>query len=232
MMENKNILAIESSGRPSSVAIYSENRIIGEFTIDSKLNQSVTLMPLIDSLLKTLEMDIKEMDYIACSSGPGSFTGLRIGGASAKAIAHSINKPMVEVPSLDGLAKNIISKDGIIVPIMDARRGQVYTGVYKNYEKLEQIGDYQTIIFDDLLEQLKDYEEIIFLGDGTIPYEDKIIENGYFIAKENMKMQRASSIALRAVELIKEGKTVDYNNFELMYLRLPQAQREYEEKNR
>jgi tRNA threonylcarbamoyladenosine biosynthesis protein TsaB len=224
------ILAIETTGGPSSAAVLDGNKIIGEFTLNNKVNHSETIMPIVESLMKMLDMALSSMDYIACSSGPGSFTGLRIGAATAKALAHGAKRPLVMVPTLDALAYNVLEKESLIIPIMDARRGQVYTAIYENNGKIIRKSDYMNIEFTELLSKIDKGGKAVFLGDGIVNYEDLIKERGYAIAPLNMNMQRAGSVALAASELIKEDKFSDYRDFELMYLRKPQAEREYEEK--
>lgn len=227
------ILGIETTGSPSSVSLLDGDKNLGEFTLNSKMNHSETIMPLIKSLLEMLHIAASEVDYIACSGGPGSFTGLRIGASTAKAIGHGLNKKMVMVPTLDALAYNILESSRFIVPVMDARRGQVYTAVYKNEtgKGMKRLTEYMAADMQELLDTLKkSYGEAVFLGDGIYAYKNAIIEQGHCIAPSNMNMQRAASVAYCAKMLIEEGCTTDYNNFELMYLRKPQAEREYEEK--
>lgn len=224
------ILAIETTGGPSSAAVLDGNKIIGEFSLNNTINHSETIMPIVESLLKMLQMELSSMDYIACSNGPGSFTGLRIGAATAKALAHGVKRPLVMVPTLDALAYNVLEKESLIIPIMDARRGQVYTAIYENKGEIIRKSDYMNIKFTALLSKIDEGSKAVFLGDGVMNYEDTIKEKGYEIAPFNMNMQRAASVALAALALIKEGKFSDYRDFDLMYLRKPQAEREYEEK--
>ena len=124
------ILAIESSAITASVAIVDEENVIAEYTINHKKTHSQTLLPMIDEICAMTETEVDDIDAIAVSVGPGSFTGLRIGVATAKGIALSKDKPMIAVPTLEGLAYNLVGTSKVIVPIMDAKRKHVYSGIY------------------------------------------------------------------------------------------------------
>ena len=144
------ILALDTTGNVSSVALIDDEKLIGEYTINYKMTHSQTIMPMIDEIVKMTELDLKDIDYIACSQGPGSFTGLRIGAATAKGLALGLNKKIVPVPTLDALAYNIFETDKIICPIMDARRSQVYTALYMwNDGVLENITGHMATTIDD-----------------------------------------------------------------------------------
>jgi len=124
------ILAIDTTGVAASAAVVREGKLLAEDVLNYKLTHSQTIMPLVDDVLKKTETDLKTIDYIACSEGPGSFTGLRIGAATAKGLALGLGKKIVTVPTLDVLAYNIFGTENIICPIMDARRSQVYSAFY------------------------------------------------------------------------------------------------------
>ena len=124
------IIGIDSSGLVASVAIAEDEILTAEYTMEHKKTHSATLMPMLSEIIKMSETDLKEIDAIAIAAGPGSFTGLRIGSATAKGLAYSLNIPIIPVPTLAALAYNIQFFDGIICPIMDARREQVYNGLY------------------------------------------------------------------------------------------------------
>ena len=125
------ILALDSSGLVASVAIASEDVIIAEYTINYKKTHSQTLLPMLDEIVKMVNLDLSEVDAIAVTAGPGSFTGLRIGSATAKGLGLALDKPIISVPTVDCLAYNLYGTDKMICPIMDARRDQVYTGLYE-----------------------------------------------------------------------------------------------------
>ena len=238
------ILGIDTSGKTCSVAVSERNNILGEFFINNGLTHSETLMPMIDTLLKTINLDIKEIKNIALSIGPGSFTGLRIGTSVAIAISQALKIKIVEVSTLESLAYNLSSrnnndKNNLVIPIMDARRGQVYTAGFRNGIK---IIEEQNILFEDLLKQIEEKKEIdeepIFVGDATLIYEVKK-------PPSNLIFQRASSLCLLADEKISSNTIYDedYNkqasyDFTLQntpkvtinYLRKPQAERELDDK--
>ncbi len=230
-----NILAIDTSGIVASVAIANNEKILGEINLNYKQNHSVTIMPIIDNLLKTLEMDIKDIDYFAFSKGPGSFTGLRIGAATIKAMAHTLNKKIIPISTLEAMAYNIIDTNRYIVPIIDAKAERVFAGIYKNEGTYIEpiLEEYATTITELLDYILNNDIEPIFLGDGSIAYKDIIKK--YFkeenFAPISLNMQKASSLASLAFLYEKQQKYVDYNNLEIEYLRKPQAQRELEERN-
>ncbi|WDU82546.1 tRNA (adenosine(37)-N6)-threonylcarbamoyltransferase complex dimerization subunit type 1 TsaB [Caloramator sp. Dgby_cultured_2] len=125
------VLAIESSSFVASVAIVTEEKVEGEIFINNKLQHSVLLFPLIEDMFKTLDLSVDDIDAVAVSGGPGSFTGLRIGVAAAKGIAQGKNLKFIGVSSLDAMAFMQVGFDGIIVPIMDALRDNVYTALYR-----------------------------------------------------------------------------------------------------
>ena len=125
------ILAIESSSLVASVAIVEDGVTLAEYTANFKMTHSQTLLPMIDSMVSLFGIDLSTIDAIAVSGGPGSFTGLRIGSATAKGLGLALDKPLIHVPTLDGTAYNLYGAKGLICPIMDARRNQVYTGIYR-----------------------------------------------------------------------------------------------------
>ena len=231
-----NILAIDASGLTCSVAIASDKEIIGEYTLNYTRTHSVTLLPLIDKLIKETGFIVNEFDYVATAGGPGSFTGLRIGSATAKGLSFSCGTPIISVPTVDALAYNMWGSDGLICPIMDARRHQTYTGIYRfedatdTSKKLKVIHEEYATEIDTLIEELSGYNEpITFLGDG-VPvfrdYIDKNLENVHFYAPGNLCRQRASSVALLASEYAEEGRIQTAEEHRPIYLRETQAERE------
>jgi tRNA threonylcarbamoyladenosine biosynthesis protein TsaB len=229
------ILSIETSGTTASVALTSPEKIIAEFTINNSLTHSQTLMPMVEQLLKISQTDKTQINLLACSSGPGSFTGLRIGAAAAKGLAFGLNLKIVPVSTLHALAYNISqggSRDDsanpmIIVPIMDARRNQVYTAIYdKSYKTLQDpiACDIDHIL--NLTHKLKQKTNnpAIFLGDAVRIYKDKIHQSGFKTAAEHHLLQRAASVALIARQIT--HKAISAEQFELTYIRQSQAERE------
>ena len=125
------LLAIEASTLVASVALATEDSIVAEFTVNNKKTHSQTLLPMIDVVVQNVGWKLDELDYIAVTNGPGSFTGLRIGAATAKGLAQALNKKVIAVSSLEALAMNGVNYSGVVVPIMDARRDNVFTGIYE-----------------------------------------------------------------------------------------------------
>lgn len=229
------ILAIDSSSVVATVAITDEEKIIAEYSVNHKKTHSQTLLPMIEEIVKMAEINIDELDAIAVSGGPGSFTGLRIGSATAKGIALAIKKPIIHIPTIDGLAYNMYGTNRIVCPIMDARRNQVYTGLYR-FENDEFI-TIEAQSQKDIMDVIKSVNEIgksvVFLGDGTSIYKEIITKNinvDCQFAPIHMNMQRASSVAALAVKYYNEGKVIESSEHKPDYLRKSQAERELEEK--
>lgn len=124
------ILALDSSGMVASVAIVEEENVLAEYTLNYKKTHSQTLLPMLDEIANQIDLDLDTIDAIAVAAGPGSFTGLRIGSATAKGLGLALDKPIIPVPTVDGLAYNLYGIESLICPLMDARRNQVYTGLY------------------------------------------------------------------------------------------------------
>ena len=225
------IIAIDASGIAGSVAYMKDGQLVGEYYICHKLTHSETIMPMLEHLKDLIGIELDEVDAIAVTSGPGSFTGLRIGVATAKAMALALQVPVIGVPTLDVIAHNMVYTDKLICPIMDARRNQVYTSLYKwNKEVLERIADHNALDMGELLQNLNDREEdIIFIGDGIEVFKGQILdtlgERAKF-APSFLKMQRASTLGHIACEEYAKGNTVDADLFAPIYLRKSQAERE------
>lgn len=227
------VLALDTSSAVASVAVVDDEKILGEVTLNYKKQHSTILLPMIDRLLKSLDLKINDVDCIAATSGPGSFTGLRIGAATAKGLCHGAGKPLIGIPTLDALAFNMANAKGIICPIIDALRGNVYTAIYRwENGSLIKIIDYMAVSLEDLDRMLGEYDEyIIFLGDGIFVYKEEIIKrlgSRAQFAPISMNMQRASSVAALALARYKQGSFDNYLDFAPFYLRKPQAEREYE----
>ena len=192
------VLSIDSSSKVATVAILKDDVLLGEYILNDKREHSVILMPLIENLLKECNLSIDDIDGYVVSKGPGSFTGLRIGMATIKGMSFGNNKPYISISSLDALAYNLISFNGIICPIMDALRENVYTALYKNNnDSLEKIMDYTALDIDELVNLLKDKnEEVIFVGDGLYKHKKYICDNfpkAHF-APVHLNIIRASSL--------------------------------------
>lgn len=230
------ILGIDSSGNVGSVAYVSDGVVISEYTLNNKKTHSQTLLPMIDDMVKKAEINLDELDAIAISQGPGSFTGLRIGSATAKGIAYVKDIPIVPVYTTEALCYNLYGEIGLICPIMDARRGQVYTGIFNFSEdgSLESLLETTALSIEELLEKLAEFnQQVTFLGDGVDVFKDKIkelLKIPYKFAFGNNRLQRASSVALYGEILFEKGIKQDAALHAPIYLRMSQAERERLEK--
>lgn len=228
------ILAIESSSLVASVAIVEDGVTVAEYTANFKMTHSQTLLPMIDSMGSLFGIDLETIDAIAVSGGPGSFTGLRIGSATAKGLGLALKKPLIHVPTLDGTAYNLYGASGLICPIMDARRSQVYTGIYRFEKDFQVVMEQDAMDMGELIEKLNGMgERVIFLGDG-VPVHEKMIKEKmtvpYDFAPAHVNRQRASAIATLGAKYFAEGKIQDAADHGPDYLRKSQAEREREEK--
>ena len=221
------VLALDTSALTATAAIMKDSRIIAEVSFTTGLTHSQTIMPMVDYCLKGAGLEAADIDLFAVSSGPGSFTGLRIGVGTIKALAYACEKPCVGVPTLLGLAHNIAG-DGLIVPIMDARRGQVYCAAYERRgDKLTEVLPPDALDITDLCARLD--AGALFVGDGVEPHRDKITEimkEKAIFAPPQLRLQRAASVCEAALTL--EPTTPEA--LEVIYLRKPQAEREREER--
>lgn len=226
------ILAIESSGTVASAALLEDNNIILEKTGPFKVTHSETLMPMIDEAFKEAGMKPVDIDLIAVSGGPGSFTGLRIGSATAKGLGFALNKDLVHVPTLDGMAYNYEGTDSLVVPMMDARRGQVYTGIYGfDGDGLQILLPGCAMAAGELMEYINDHftgRHIIFLGDGVDAYRETIEQKCselFTLAEGADALQRASSVGKLGFIMAQKGLTVPADAEAPVYLRPSQAER-------
>lgn len=172
------ILALDSSGIVASVAVVEDDTLLAEYTVNYKKTHSQTLLPMLDEIVKMTELELESVDAIAVAAGPGSFTGLRIGSATAKGLGLALKKPLVAVPTVDALAYNLYDAQGLICPIMDARRKQVYTGIYRFEEhQLMTLKEQWAAPIEELLEELNQRGEMVtFLGDGVPVFRELIAE--------------------------------------------------------
>lgn len=232
------ILAFDSSGLVASVAIVQDDNLIAEYTTNYKKTHSQTLLPMLDEVVRMTETDKKSFDLLAVAAGPGSFTGLRIGSATVKGLALAWDMPVVAVPTLEALAYNAWGSRRIICPIMDARRRQVYTGLYRfdKDDKMEVLMDQVPMDIDELIEVLGDRgEEVLFVGDGIDVYADTIRQKmtvPFSFAPAHMNKQRAGSVAVAAKKRYEEGIYTSGDDFAPEYLRQSQAERERAERQK
>ena len=233
------VLALDSSGLVAAVAVVEEDQTIAEYTVNYKKTHSQTLLPMLDEVVKMSELFMNTIDAIAISGGPGSFTGLRIGSATAKGLGLALGKPLIHIPTLDGLAYNMYGASGIVCPIMDARRKQVYTGIYSFVPeeeglKLNVIEPQMAIGVDELIEKLNALGmPVTFLGDGVPVYKEMLNEGvqvPHSFAPAHMNRQRGASVGVLGIQYLKEGKVESAAEHQPDYLRVSQAEREREER--
>ena len=223
------ILAVDTSAVCAAVAVTDDEKILSESQTNTGLTHSRTLMPMIDSVLKNAEIPLDSVDVFACSVGPGSFTGIRIGVAAMKGLCDGLKKKCMPVSTLEALAYNLMGNNCTAVSVMDARCNQVYCGIFKvEGENVTRLTDDEAIKIDDLKEKLTGYENIIFVGDGA-----KLCYNalGYSIASPSQMYQKGSSVAFCAKKNYSEDKLLDGSALLPVYLRLPQAERELKAKS-
>lgn len=230
------ILAVDSSGLVASVAYLEDGIMKGSLNYNNQKTHSQTLLPMIDELVKSLDIDLNNIDYLAVSNGPGSFTGLRIGVATIKGLGLSIDKEVVGVSTLESLALNWMGVDGVVCPIMDARRSQVYTAAYKytgEGPKMDCVIEQDSYMIEDLCNKLNSLgEKVYFAGDGVPVYKDYIENNlkvPYQMPCASNCYQNAAYIAVLGEYYANKGEAVNARDLTPVYLRKPQAEREREE---
>jgi tRNA threonylcarbamoyl adenosine modification protein YeaZ/ribosomal-protein-alanine acetyltransferase len=239
------ILAIDTSGLVGAVAIADGDLLLAQFSIQYKTTHSEILMPMLDDICKKIHLDLSSIDAVAVAKGPGSFTGLRIGAATAKGLALALDKPIIPVPTVDAIAYNLYGNEKVICPMMDARRNQVYTGLYTFVPNmpedkiLERTFDmqiiheqYATSVEDIVGEINKLGKPVILLGDGVPVYRDileKSLKVPFSIAPLHQNRQSAAALAALAQKYAKENIMIPSDEFAPDYLRLSQAEREAKE---
>ena len=230
------ILAFDGTAKCASCAILRDDICLGEYNVDNGLTQSELLLPMAESLMKSLRLNFSDVELYATSVGPGSFTGVRIGAALVKGLAFGKNVPCAEVSTLEALAENARGLCGIIVPAMDARRGQVYTAIFRcDGENLTRLTEDMAISITELGERLREFDEPIYLtGDGYGVAKKGLTAEGLQIENTPVALrnQSAASVARVALRQFKEGKTVSDTELSPTYLRLPQAERERLERSK
>lgn len=231
------ILGLDSSGIVASVAVVEDDILVAEYTVNYKKTHSQTLLPMLDEIAKMTELDLNTIDAIAVAAGPGSFTGLRIGSATAKGLGLALKKPLVAVPTVEGLAYNLYDTQGLICPIMDARRKQVYTGIYRFEDhRLVTVEDRMAVPMEELITKLNAYQQpVTFLGDGVPVFKDMIAEKltvSYTFAPAHVNKQRAAAVAALGLVYYKEGKIQTAMEHIPDYLRVSQAERERAEREK
>ncbi len=223
------ILGLDTSSLMTTCAVMDGDNLIGEFSLALDMSHSEALVPMIKSLLDNLNLRVRDLDAFGVAIGPGSFTGLRIGLASAKAFAHASNKPIIGVSSLKALALNVQGHK-LVVPMMDARRDRVFTGIYDlSKESPQTILQDSAISVLDLINLLDKHEGNIYLvGDGANKYKDIFISNlkdRLNFLPGHLNLSRASSTCLLAMERLQASDVDNIYTLSPEYLRDSQAQR-------
>lgn len=225
------ILALDTSTNVATAAVLEDGVITGEYSCNKGKTHSQRLMPMIDSLLQAVGLKASDMDAFAASIGPGSFTGLRIGVTTAKAMAFAAQKPAISVYTLDALAYNLPSSRAVLCPVIDARNNQVFTAAYKiSGDKLERLTDYLGIHINELADILSAMkEDVVFLGDAAAMhrsfFEDRLGDR-CSMAPPHTALARASSVAVLAAKLYESGSLENSYDMKPFYLRKSQAERE------
>ena len=229
-MRNMNILALDTSGPVAGVAVFREGKLACEAAAVNKMTHSVSMMPMVEEALTRCGLDIGDIDLFAAVTGPGSFTGVRIGVSAVKGMAHGAGKPCIGIDALEALAGGLFGVSGIICPIQDARAGQVYGAAFRAGmppvrllpDMAEKLSDY----LHQVLAAAKEDEKLFFIGDGVATYrqaiEETLGERAVF-APEHCSYLRPASVALLAH--LRQQEAVDYLTLAPVYLRAPQAER-------
>ncbi len=229
------ILALDSSGMVASVAVVQDEDLLAEYTVNHKKTHSQTLLPMLDAAVQMIQLKLDTIDAIAVAAGPGSFTGLRIGSATAKGLGLALDKPLIGVPTTQALAYNLYGASGVICPLMDAHRNQVYTGIYAFADGKMQIREDQKAA--DICQVIGKLNElghpVTFCGDGVCVYRTEIeqkMQVSFCFAPAHVNRQRAGAVAALAMEYLKEGRVQTAAEHKPDYLRVSQAERERQER--
>lgn len=236
-------LVLEGSATAASCALLEEEKVLGESFVNIRQTHSQTLLPMTEALLNTCGVTVGELDFLAVTRGPGSFTGLRIAMAAVKGMALAAGRPCVGVSTLEALARSLSGFEGSAAAVMDARCGQVYTGLFSLSDgKVERAvgGEDAAISIEELGERLGDLKKPVFLvGDGAelcynrlseSPPSDGAPEGWLQLAPPHLRYQRAAAAGAAALDAWRRGEAVDPGVLVPAYLRLPQAVRELQRK--
>ncbi len=220
------VLGIETSTKSASAALIDQDRLLGEFFLNAKEPHSQTIIPIIDELLKQLDIKLNQIDAIAVCEGPGAFTGLRVGLAAVKGLAMALSIPVICVSSLDILVSCLPFSPYLLCPILDARKKEVYTAFYKWKDgKCRRLSDYMVIKPEALADKIS--EPAVFLGDGVAAYRGILTEllARYANFTDNLLCSpRASRLAYMGLSKLKSGEALDYHKIVPLYIRRPEAE--------
>ncbi|MBP1581584.1 MAG: tRNA (adenosine(37)-N6)-threonylcarbamoyltransferase complex dimerization subunit type 1 TsaB [Oscillospiraceae bacterium] len=223
------ILALDTSSQAASCALLEDEHPIGTFYIDAKLTHSQTILPMVENVLTACQQKLQDVDLFVVSNGPGSFTGLRIGTAAVKGMAHALKKPCIGLSTLEGLAYNMIGHSGIVCAVMDARCNQVYTALFDLDNGMQRITEDLAIPLEELKKIIKNQEKsVVLVGDGAVLCYNSIVEedrDDLILAPAHQRLQNAYSVGLAALRAHLQ-EAAPARELVPAYLRLPQAQRE------
>ncbi len=222
------IFGIDTCCMAATAALMDETKLIAQTVINHNRTHSQKMMPQIETMFQQAEKDITEVDLFAAAVGPGSFTGVRIGVATVKALAQAMDKPCVAVSTLQALAFNNVVFDGVICPILDARRNQVYNALFHGGRTLNRLCEDRALGIDALLEELKAMDQpVLFCGDGVPVFGDMVKEvlgDQACFAPRMQAMNLGAAVAELA--LLEQGEKVSFHALVPQYVRLSQAERE------
>lgn len=237
METDMKVLGLDSSGLVASVAVVEDDNLLGEYTVNYKKTHSQTLLPMLDEVVRMIELPLETIDAVAVAGGPGSFTGLRIGSATAKGLGLALNVPIVNVPTVDALAYNLVGHQSLVCPLMDARRNQTYTGLYRfRQNEMEVVREQCAVGIDEIAEEInRRGEPVVFLGDGVPVFRAYLKEHllvPWSEAPAHVAKQRAGAVAALGLRYVSEGRYETAEAHRPEYLRLSQAEREAAAKKR
>jgi len=224
------ILALDTTAKIASVAVTEDERTLAVCNIENGLTQSELILPMAENLLKSLKLSFSDIELFAVTVGPGSFTGVRIGVATVKGLAFAKSVPCAPISALEALAENAAGLRGIILPCMDARRGQFYTATfYSDGDGIKRLTEDRAISAEELARELSSYKDSIYvIGDGYETAHKLLSSLGISLAKTPPLLiaQNAISIARLAARAYRRGECISESALKPTYLRLPQAERE------
>jgi len=228
------LLSVDSSATPASVCLY-DGKVLAEYFINTRLTHSQTLVAMIDSVLNITGTKSEDIDAYAVNSGPGSFTGVRIGVSAVKGLAYAADKPCIAVSTLESMAYQFLSADSIVCACMDARRHQVYNAVFRvRHGQVERLCDDRAIGIDELVTELKAIDgKVILTGDGAeLVYCSSGELNNVVLSDPANRYQHASAAAIIAAEKFSRREVLSPAALMPSYLRLSQAERERQSKEK
>jgi len=229
------ILGIDTSSKYCNLAVIENNDVLIEYTMNGQLKKhSSILIPTVQEMFNHIDMKIKDMDGVAITIGPGSFTGLRIGLGAAKGLCYATGIPLVGVYTLDVMAYPFQNVPGMICPVLDARKSEVYFALYRGGNDLKKIIGYQCNSIKELLNTVLDFKEnIYFIGGGILKYEkiliDSLDKRAFFIKSKSTNL-KASDVAFLGMDKLKKGQTSNISNISPFYIRKSEAEMAWERK--